>query len=121
MKKGILGLAVLMMAMATDVAMAAKLSNFADNARGEFSSFLQLGVTFSYVAGFFILLMSIFKFKAHSDDARQTPMKTPVTLLLVAVFFLGAPTLLGAGGASIFGEGAQATKLDGSGSDNIGF
>lgn len=119
MKKGILSLAGLAFLMFAGASSAAGLADLADNIREQFGSFLELAVAFSYIAGFIILVVAIFKFKQHSDDPRQTPMKTPAMLMIVAALLLGAPTLLGATAGSIFGGSSDTTSIDGAGAESI--
>lgn len=70
-----------------------------------------LAEAIAWVAGFFMGLGSLFKFKAYRDNPQQTPLGTPITWLAIAVFLIFLPTVLGSGSTTIWGaEGATAVK-----------
>ena len=69
-----------------------------------------LAEAIAYVAGFFMGLGSLFKFKAYRDNPQQTPLGTPITWLGIAVFLIFLPELFGSGAQTIWGE--SATQVD---------
>ena len=69
-----------------------------------------LAEAIAYVAGFFMGLGSLFKFKAYRDNPQQTPLGTPITWLGIAVFLIFLPELFGSGAQTIWGgEAAQVS------------
>ena len=65
-----------------------------------------LAEAIAYVAGFFMGLGSLFKFKAYRDNPQQTPLGTPITWLGIAVFLIFLPELFGSGAQTIWGGDA---------------
>ena len=65
---------------------------------------------FAYVAGFFMGMGSLFKFKAYKDNPQQTPLGTPVTWLGISVFMIFLPELFGSGAQTIWG--GEAAQVD---------
>ncbi|MFT3742036.1 MAG: type IV secretion protein IcmD [Gammaproteobacteria bacterium] len=72
----------------------------------------------AFVGGFAFACAAVFKFKAHRENAQQTPLGTPVAFLAIAVFLVFLPTLLGTSGSSLFKE-KTAGGFDGSGADTL--
>ena len=69
-----------------------------------------LAEAIAYVAGFFMGLGALFKFKAYRDNPQQTPLGTPITWLGIAVFLIFLPELFGSGAQTIWGgEAAQVS------------
>ena len=68
-----------------------------------------LAEAIAYVAGFFMGLGSLFKFKAYRDNPQQTPLGTPITWLGIAVFLIFLPELFGSGAQTIWG--GEATQV----------
>jgi len=87
---------------------ASTLGGMASNVTKSFTSVTKLITAMSYVAGLGFAVGSIIKFKAHKDNAQQTPIGQPIGLLLVAVALLFLPTLLSVAGTTMFG-GGQST------------
>ena len=68
-----------------------------------------LAEAIAYVAGFFMGLGALFKFKAYRDNPQQTPLGTPITWLGIAVFLIFLPELFGSGAQTIWG--GEATQV----------
>lgn len=56
----------------------------------------------AWVMAFVIALVAIFKFKAHSENPRETPLKTPLLLLFVAVLCVSLPMVLSSGTKTLY-------------------
>lgn len=59
--------------------------------------------------------VSVFKFKAHSDNPNQTPLKIPMIYLGCAAGLGALPEIIGTGIATLFGSGAQTVSQSGGG------
>ena len=69
-----------------------------------------LAEAIAYVAGFFMGLGALFKFKAYRDNPQQTPLGTPITWLAISVFLIFLPELFGSGAQTIWGGEASQVK-----------
>lgn len=77
----------------------------ATNVTKSFSSIGELMIAVSYLLGIGFAGASIFKFKQHKDNPTQIPIGTPIALLVVGIFLIFLPGLVGPIGTTIFGTG----------------
>jgi len=89
------------------------IAGIAGNIQGSFESLVSLLTSGSYLAGFVLVVSSIFKFKQHKENPTQVRLGTPLTLLGVAVGLIYLPTLLNSAGTTVFGAGGVKTSLAG--------
>ena len=59
---------------------------------------------FAWVAAFVLGIIAVFKFKAYSDNPRETPLKTPIMLLISAVLCISIPLVLSSGSKTLFNQ-----------------
>lgn len=95
------------------------ISGIADVISGTFESLGKLMIAAAYLAGFGLTIAAIFKFKQHKDNPQQTPMGTPITMLLVGIALIFLPNIIQPAGSGIFGEGAVAGGFKGEGLESI--
>lgn len=86
------------------------LGDMAGNVTTSLNGVSLLGEAIAYVAGFFMGLGALFKFKAYRDNPQQTPLGTPITWLAIAIFLIALPTVFGTGFTTLFGQ--AATTVD---------
>ena len=67
----------------------------------------------AYVAGIGFCLAGIVQFKAHKDNPVQVPLSKPIVYLVVGVGLLFLPTIMGAGGSTIFSDKQQGSDYAG--------
>ena len=67
----------------------------------------------SYIAGVGFAITGIFKFKAHKDNAQQTPIGQPLGLMFVAIGLLFLPSLVPALGNTVFSSGGTTAGPSG--------
>lgn len=67
----------------------------------------------AYIAGLFLAVGAILKFKQHRDNPTQIPIGTPIAMLGVAAALLYLPSLLSTAGETVFGSGAEANSIEG--------
>lgn len=82
------------------------LGNIADNIRNSLSMVAKLITSVSYVAGIAFALMGMLKFKSHKDNPTQVPLSQPIVLLAISAGLVYLPSLIGTGGATVFGANA---------------
>lgn len=80
--------------------------NIADSGKG----FAKLAEVGALVLGLFMMLIGILKFKAYKDNPQQTPLGTPVTLILIAVALIAIPSMFGSGLQTLFGGSAATVQ-----------
>ena len=89
----------------------------ADRVSGQLGSFSRLALGAMFLAGIGVAAGAAFKFKAHSENAQQVPLKVPLFWTIVAAILIAIPTFLAVGQSSLFGDanGAQVedNPLDG--------
>ena len=89
----------------------------ADRVSGQLGSFGRLALGAMFLAGIGVAAGAAFKFKAHSENAQQVPLKVPLFWTIVAAILIAIPTFLAVGQSSLFGDanGAQVedNPLDG--------
>lgn len=73
----------------------------------------KLALAAMFLAGIGVAAGSAFKFKAHSENASQVPLKVPLFWAIVAAILIAIPTFLAMGTSTIFGEGAATADVDG--------
>jgi intracellular multiplication protein IcmD len=81
------------------------IGDLATNIVGSFTSIGSLLIATAYIAGFILIIASIFKFKQHKDNPTQIPMGTPVALLIIGAVLVFLPSIIGPAGVTIFGQG----------------
>jgi len=91
------------------------LTTIVNNVGGTFKSIGQLMSAAAYLAGFGLTVAAIFKFKQHKDNPQQTPMGTPIAMLLVGVALIFLPNIIAPAGSSIFGSSASVGGFTGEG------
>lgn len=69
----------------------------------------------AYLAGFGLVIGSLFKFKQHKDNPQSVQMGTPITMLLIGVSLIFLPNIIKPAGQSIFGGNATTGNFTGSG------
>lgn len=79
------------------------LGEIAGNITGSMRGVSVLGEAIAFVAGFFMGLGALFKFKAYRDNPQQTPLGTPITWLVIAILLIALPSVFGSGFTTIFG------------------
>jgi len=61
----------------------------------EMGALALLAAAISFIAGVFITIVAILKFKAHADNANQNGLKEPIIYLVVGALLIGLPVVLG--------------------------
>ena len=85
------------------------LGGMASNIIKSLSSVTKLITAGAYRAGMGFGVSAILKFKAHKDNAQQTPIGTPIGLTFVAAALVFLPSILSITGQTMFGsEGTVA-------------
>lgn len=74
----------------------------------------------AYVAGLFLAVQSLFKFKSHVDNPHQTPLSEPVKRFLTGGMFLALPFVSKVVVGTLFGSGSGSMSVDGSFSGGSG-
>lgn len=123
LKKYVFILGALAALLLTGQAYADNLGTIANNVTGSFQSIGQLLIAVAYVAGFAFVIFGVLKFKQHKDNPQQTPLGTPIVMVIVgvALIFVGGfvspagQTLLGSSASTYTGgfTGGGATKIGG--------
>ena len=75
----------------------------ADRVSGQLGAFGKLALGAMFLAGMGVAAGAAFKFKAHSENAQQTPLKIPLFWAVVAAILIAIPTFLSVGQTSLFG------------------
>lgn len=96
---------------------ASSISDVSGNVTDGLTSIVKTVKAIAYTGGIITGIVAAFKFKAHSDDARSTPLKTPIMYLIVAGLLVAVPNVLGTSVASIWGDNASVTDSEGNGDD----
>lgn len=76
----------------------------ANRVTGQLSAFGRLALGAMFLAGIGVAAGAAFKFKAHSENAQQTPLKIPLFWTIVAAVLIAIPTFLAVGKTSLFGN-----------------
>jgi len=61
-------------------------------------------IIIAYVSGICFSLAGVIQLKVHKDNPQQTPLSKPIIYLIVGACLLYLPSLIGASGATIFGD-----------------
>lgn len=83
------------------------LGNISSNVTTSLRDVNILGEAVAMVAGFFMGLIGLFKFKAHKDNPQQTPFSTPLWLIGIGVCMIALPAVFGTGMQTIWGGSAE--------------
>ena len=87
------------------LAQADTINEIADRVGGHLMNAYDLIAASSYVAGFFFLCASIFKFKQHKDNPQQQTIGNPLMYLVLAVLLMYMGNIVKPIGETMFGEG----------------
>ncbi len=71
------------------------------------SNVTKLIAVVSYMLGIGAGLTAGLKFKAHSENPNQPPLKVPLMYSAVAAMLIALPSFLGAGATTLFGSDVQ--------------
>lgn len=82
------------------------------NIANSFGNFQNIHTTFAYIAGVFMAVWAIFKFKDHVDMPNQVPLSDGVKRLLAGGMFLAWPMLWEALGTTVIGTGGNFLKAN---------
>jgi hypothetical protein len=97
---------VLFMIGSSDAAYAGgKLSDIFENVVQSWGSVTSLLSTFAWIAGSFLGVAGIFKFKDHVDNPSQTPLSAGVKRMIAGGMFFSLPFMIRAVRGSLFGTG----------------
>lgn len=77
----------------------------------QFSAFGNVIMGAIFLAGLAIAGAAAFKFKEHSQNAQQVPLKIPMMYAIVAAICIGLPAFLVMGRSSLFGD-AEGNALE---------
>lgn len=97
------------------VAHAANLGDVANNIGSSVDGGLSLLMKGSYFAGSACAAGALFKFKQHSDNPQQTPMKVPVILAVVAAGLLALPSFRQTSTDTVWGNGQAQSAYSNNG------
>ena len=89
------------------------LGTMASTITATFGSVGKLVTAASYIAGLGFSISAILKFKAHKDNAQQTPIGQPIGLMFVGASLLFLPSLLTSAGNTIFSQGGETAGPEG--------
>lgn len=87
---------------------------FGESAKGVFRQFKDFADVITagvFLAGLAIGAAAAFKFKAHSENAQQVPLKIPLIYSLVAAICIGLPAFLNMGRNTLF-DGDPSNTMD---------
>ena len=84
----------------------------ADNLSRQFNSFGHLALVACFCAGIGVAGAAAFKFKAHSENAQQVPIKVPIFYAIVAAILIAIPTFMAIGRNSIFGTSQGSPQIE---------
>lgn len=84
------------------------IGTIAINIVGQLRDVALLLIIIAYVSGVCFSLAGVIQFKVHKDNPQQTPLTKPIVYLIVGACLLYLPSLIGASGATIFGDNTQS-------------
>lgn len=84
----------------------------------QLGAFGKLALGAMFLAGMGVAAGAAFKFKAHSENAQQTPLKVPLFWSIVAAILIAIPTFLAVGKSSLFGNANNTPRPGNSGLEN---
>lgn len=118
----ILAVVVVALTMTTFPALAQEnFGGVADRVSGQLGAFGKLAMGALFLAGIGVAAGAAFKFKAHSENAQQTPLKIPLFWTIVAAILIAIPTFLSVGKTSLFGDNTGNLTPGSSGLDGYSF
>ena len=97
--------------MTSQAAFAQDFGDVADNVSSQLGNFGKLALGAMFVAGLGVAGGAAFKFKAHSENAGQVPLKIPLFWALVAAILIAIPTFLATGKRSLFGDNSDSISV----------
>lgn len=107
---------MMLVAMALSVfaapAFAQDMGAAATNVFGQLTSVADVVTAVIFLAGLGVGAAAAFKFKAHSDNAQQVPLKVPMFYAIVAALLIGLPAFLSMGKSTIFGADGEVGGMD---------
>ncbi|MBV8803125.1 MAG: type IV secretion protein IcmD [Gammaproteobacteria bacterium] len=113
-KIGLLAISSVLCLLVASVAEALSgLSSVATNVTGNLTGLAKLITAGSYVAGLGFGVGSVVKFKAHKDNAAQTPIGQPIALLFVAAALIFIPSVYQTTGGTLFGNSGVVGGISG--------
>lgn len=101
----------LVLSMVAAPAFAANAGQVANNVFTQMTSFADVIMAGVFLAGLGVGAGAAFKFKAHSENAQQVPLKVPMMYAIVAALLIGFPAYLKMSKASLFG-GAEGNSMN---------
>ncbi len=105
-----------MLVLGSHDAHAQKLGDVLTNVLGSWGNVQNVFSTIAWVAGAFLGVAAIFKFKDHVDNPMQHPLSAGVKRMIAGGMFLSLPFTIKAVNGSLFGNaglGANQAKVDG--------
>lgn len=88
-------------------AFAVTVGDAAGNMTGQVTNIATLAKAGIFMAGLFVAGAAAMKFKAHSENAQQVPLKIPLIYSAVAALMIGLPAFVKMGVATIFGDASD--------------
>jgi intracellular multiplication protein IcmD len=89
------------------------IGKIAQNVTGSFEELGKLILGLAFLAGIGFVMAAIFKFKQHKDAPHQTPLGTPVAMLVIGVVLVFMTNLIAPAGSTIFGTSAKGGGFTG--------
>ena len=89
------------------------------NLLDQFSAFADLIIGGVFLAGLGVGAAAALKFKAHSENAQQVPLKVPMMYALVAALLIGFPAYLQISRSTVLGEDAEGSTIETGAYNNI--
>ncbi len=85
------------------------IGGIAHTIRNSMADIGSLILSVGFVAGLAFVVAAVFKFKSHRDNPQQVPVGQPFAMLAVGISLVFLPSIIGAGGVTLFGAG-KATQ-----------
>lgn len=83
------------------------ISSLVNHITDSFQSIGMLMVAIAYIAGFAMVIASLFKFKQHKDNPTQIPMGAAIALMAVGIVLIFLPGIIEPAGETLFGTGVD--------------
>jgi hypothetical protein len=80
----------------------------ATQVQSQFSAITFMITSASYLAGIFLIVASILKFKAHKDNPQQVAVGIPMTMFFVGAALVYLPSLVTTAGNTLFASSSTA-------------
>lgn len=116
MKKSSIVIASALLLLASP-AFAVSVGDAASNLTGQVTNVATLIKAGVFMAGLGVAGAAAMKFKAHSENAQQVPLKIPLIYSAVAALMIGLPAFAQMGQTTIFGDTSGMGSADGTGGD----